>query len=274
MQSEVTSPMTQNPPGANEDTGSRAGAIPYVDLLGVRIHRVDMSATISAMRSYARSGEPHLIVTADSSSIVLAQTDEDFRNIVNSADLVTPDSSGILHGAKSMGTPLLERVSGVDIALEVCLICAAEGFSVFFLGAAPGVAELAAENLKQSCPGLEVAGTHHGYFAPSEDAEVVARIRKSGARALLVAMGIPRQERWIRDHLGELGVSVAMGVGGSFDVFSGKVKRAPAWMQRHGLEWAYRLVMNPRKIWKVAALPRFMTLVWKEKYFGRKRSSR
>ncbi len=267
-QSEVTSPMTQNPPGAAEDTGSRAGATPYVDLLGVRIHRVDMPTTISTIRAYVQSGEPHMVVTADSSSIVLAQTDEDFKDIVNTADLVTPDSSGILHGARSMGTPLLERVSGVDIAREVCSMSAADGYSVYFLGAAPGVAELAAQKLQQACPGLRVAGTQHGFFEPSEDAHVVSRIRESQARILLVAMGIPRQERWIRDHLSELGVCVAMGVGGSFDVFSGRVKRAPAWMQRHGLEWMYRLVMNPRKMRKVAALPRFMALVWRKKYLG------
>ena len=262
--------MASKPPRPSEDAGKTSDVIPCVHILGVRIHCVDMATVLDAIRNYIRGDEPHFIVTADSYGIVLAQTDEDFRAIINGADLVTPDSSGVLIGAKSLGKPLLERVSGVDIAHEVCRLSAEEGFAVFFLGAAPGVAERAVENLKESWPGLKVAGTHDGYFGESDETDVVAKVRKSEAKVLLAAMGIPRQERFIRDHLRDLGVSVAMGVGGSFDVFSGNVKRAPAWMQRHGLEWAYRLVKSPRKAGKVAALPRFLALVWREKYFGTK----
>lgn len=239
-----------------------------IDILGVKVHCVDMNGTLEAIRGYVRGGKPRMVVTADSYGIVLAQSDEDFRSIVNGADLVTPDSSGILTGAKWLGKPLTCRVSGIDIAEGICRMAAEDGFSVYLLGAAPGVAELAAEKLVALFPDLDIAGTHHGYFSQSEDAQVVATIRESGARVLLVAMGIPRQEKWIRDHLSELGVCVAMGVGGSFDVFSGKIKRAPAWMRRHGLEWAHRLLKDPRKVSKVAALPRFLGLVVKEKYFG------
>ena len=273
MQPKVIKVMASKPPRASEDASKEKDVIPCVHIFGVKIHCVDMATVLDAIRNYIRSDEPHFIVTADSYGVVLAQTDEDFRAIINRADLVTPDSSGILMGAKSLGKPLLERVSGVDIACEVCRMSVEEGFPVFFLGAAPGVAESAAEKLKESWPGLDVAGTHHGYFDPSEEAAVVAKVRNSQAKVLLAAMGIPRQERFIRDHLQELGVCVAMGVGGSFDVFSGKVKRAPAWMQRHGLEWAYRLAKSPRKARKVAALPRFLALVWREKYFGAKKGS-
>lgn len=265
----MTEPMVEDPPRSNGDTDSGAGATPGIDLLGVTVHRVDMRTALDIIRGYVRSGRPHIVVTADASGIVIAQEDEEYRRIVNTADLVTPDGAGILKGAAMLGAPLIERVSGVDLAREICRMSAEDGFGVFFLGAAPEVAQEAADRLREMFPEMRVAGVHHGYFGPEQDAEVAAMVRDSGAKALLVAMGIPRQEKWIRRHLDELGVSVAMGVGGTFDVFSGRVRRAPEWMQRHGLEWAYRLVRNPRKISKVATLPRFAALVLKRKYLGR-----
>ena len=239
--------------------------MPNIDILGVKVHRIAMPEALDAIRGFIASGKPHIVVTADSSMIVLAQRDGDFRALVNAADLVTPDSSGILLAAKLLGRPIKERVSGVDLSREICRMAAEDGFSVYLLGGAPGVAEAAAERLTEAFPGLQIAGTQHGYLEPSEESEIASKIRASGAKALLVGMGIPRQEKFIRDHLNELGVCVAMGVGGTFDVLSGKVKRAPAWMQRHGLEWLHRLVRNPRKISKVATLPRFLSLVLSER---------
>lgn len=236
--------------------------IPGISILGVKIHRVDMAATLDLIRNYIASGRPHIIVTADAAGVVRAQDDPDYREIVNSADLVTPDGAGVLWAARKLGTPLIERVSGVEIARELCRMAAEDGFSVYFLGAAPGVAEQAADNLAKQYPRLQIAGTHDGYFDPSCDGEIAGLVASSGAKALLVAMGVPRQEKFIRDNMDRLGVCVAMGVGGSFDVFSGKVKRAPEWWQRHGLEWLYRFIMDPRnKIAKVWSLRRFVWLV-------------
>lgn len=238
--------------------------IDSITLLGVRIHRVDMTTTMDLIGRFIAEGTPHILVTADASGISLAQRDEDFRQLINNAHLVTPDGSGILWAAQRLGTPLIERVSGVDIARNLCAMAAHDGFSIYLLGAAPGVAEQAARNLTQQYPGLQIAGIHDGYFSDSESKAIAAGIKASGAKALLVAMGIPRQEKWIRDHLNDLGVCVAIGVGGTLDVFSGNVKRAPEWMQRHGLEWAYRLAKNPRKISKVAELPKFARMVMRE----------
>ncbi len=235
--------------------------VPYITLLGVKIHRVDMSATLALIREYIASGKPHIIVTADASSVVRAQNDAEFQYLINAANLVTPDGFGVIKAADMLGTPLIERVSGVEIAKELCRMSAEEGFSVYFLGAAPGVAELAAQNLKKRFPALQVAGVHDGYFDASKDSEIVAQVKASGAHALLVAMGIPRQEKFIYENMQKLGVCVAMGVGGSFDVFSGKVKRAPEWYQKHGLEWFYRLVKDPTKIKKAATLPKFAAMV-------------
>ena len=236
-----------------------------INVLGVKIHCVDMAKTMETIRRYIADGKPHMLVTADASGVSLAQRDKDFREIVNTADLVTPDGSGILWAGRRLGTPLIERVSGVDIARKLCAMAALDGFSVYFLGAAPGVAAQAADRLRNEYPGLQIAGIHDGFFGDAESTSIAAEIKASRAKALLVAMGIPRQEKWIRKHLNETGVCVAMGVGGTFDVFSGNARRAPAWMQRHGLEWLFRLAMNPRKISKVAELPRFAAMVMRGK---------
>ncbi len=232
-----------------------------VRLLGVRIDNVDTAGALAIIEEFIHSRTPHLVVTADASCLVLAQRDRELLNIVNSADLVTPDSVGILWAARLRGTPLRERVSGVDIVEVLCERARRCGHRVFLLGSALGVAEAAAENLRQRYPGVAIVGTHHGYFAPDEGPGVVEKVRSAAPDVLFVALGIPRQEKWIRRYLEQLGVPVCMGVGGSLDVISGRVSRAPRWMQQHGLEWMFRLVRNPRKIGKVMTLPRFVALV-------------
>jgi N-acetylglucosaminyldiphosphoundecaprenol N-acetyl-beta-D-mannosaminyltransferase len=253
-----------------QDSGNPADAIPSIRILGVKVNRIDMAAALRAVSSFIASETPHMIVTADASMIALAQDDSELREIINEADLVTPDGSGIIKGAKILGTPLIERVSGVDLAREMCKMSAEQGFSVFFLGAEPGIADLAAQNLAKAYPAMQIAGTHDGYFGPDRDADVAKLVNASGAKAILVAMGIPRQEKFIKRYMHEMGVCVAMGVGGSFDVFSGKVKRAPKWFQDHGLEWAYRLANDPSKMSKVSVLPKFLMMVYQERLLGRR----
>lgn len=227
----------------------------------MKIHAVDTETALSTIEEFIRDGRPHMVVTADSSGVVLAQKDPELMDIINSADLVTPDSAGILWAAKRFGTPLPERVSGVDIVDLLCERAAQKGYRAFLLGAAPGIADEAAYTLQQRYPGLTIAGTHHGYFKPEESDAVVRKIRESKPDFLFVAMGQPLQETWIHAHMEELGVPVSMGVGGTLDVLSGRVKRAPVWMQRRGLEWIYRLASNPRKIGKCSTLPVFVVKV-------------
>ena len=241
------------------------GAIEEREILGVKISVVDTAAALEAIEEFISSGRPHQIVTADSSAVVLARKDSELREIINSASLVTPDSIGILWAARRFGRPLPERVSGVDLAELLCERAVGLGHRVFLLGAAPGIAEKAAEKLKQRHPGLVIAGTHHGYFKPAESEAVIEKVREAKPDLLFVAMGIPLQEKWISQHLEELGVPVSMGVGGTLDVIAGRVKRAPKWMQRLGMEWFYRLASNPRKIRKCSTLPVFVYLVLRSK---------
>jgi N-acetylglucosaminyldiphosphoundecaprenol N-acetyl-beta-D-mannosaminyltransferase len=239
----------------------RAGAAPeaVVDLLSVPVHQTDMAGALERIEQFVSERSPHMVVTSDSSAVVRAQRDGELHAIFQEADLVTPDGMGVVWAAKVLGLPLWERVSGIDLMQHVCELAAAKGYSIYLLGAAPGVAEAAARELGSRHPGLTVAGTGHGYFSAEEEPEVVARVAQAKPDVLFVAMGIPKQEKWIRRHLAELGVSVAIGVGGSFDVISGRVRRAPRWMRSAGLEWLYRTAREPKRIPRLLAIPR---LVW------------
>jgi N-acetylglucosaminyldiphosphoundecaprenol N-acetyl-beta-D-mannosaminyltransferase len=241
-----------------------------VDILGVPIDRVNMDDAVTRVHRFMSEDRPHMIVTADSAGVVIAQHDPELLGIMRAADLITPDSAGILLAAKLLGTPLKERVCGIDVAQQICRICAEEEASIFLLGAAPGVADAAATNLVRKYPGLRIAGTQDGFF--TDDVMVVEQISRSGASVLFAAMGIPKQEKWVAERLNQLNVRIAIGLGGSFDVFSGNVQRAPEWMRNHGMEWLHRLVSNPKKITKVAHLPRFAVMAIQERLGLRKKS--
>jgi len=236
-----------------------------VEILGVGVDQVDMTATLARLDVYLQTKTPHLIATADAAGIVQAQSDPEFLHILKTADLVTPDSIGVLWAAKRKGQPIKERVSGVDLCDKLCAMSADKGWRIYLLGAEPGVADLAAEKLRLKHPGCNIVGSRHGYF-PSESDEIVAQeVAATKPDILLVAMGIPRQEKFIKKTQDIIKASVAMGVGGSLDVFSGKAKRAPKIFQKIKLEWLWRLLLNPSKISKAKFLPKFVMLVLKEK---------
>jgi N-acetylglucosaminyldiphosphoundecaprenol N-acetyl-beta-D-mannosaminyltransferase len=153
----------------------------------------------------------------------------------------------------------------VELVRELCAKSAETGLRLYFLGAAEGVADEAAQNLCSRYPGCQIVGTHHGFFKPDQDAEIARLIGESRPDVLFVAMGIPRQEKFIMATKDIHGAKVAMGVGGSFDVYSGRVKRAPVAFQKLGLEWLWRVILNPSKISKVAALPRFVGMVMRSR---------
>ncbi len=235
-----------------------------VNLLGVPVAAVTMEEALGILERFASERRTHLIVTSDASSIVRAQEDEEFRQIVQSADLVTPDGIGVIWGARLLGLPVYQRVPGVDLMAKLCERAAQKGWKVFMLGAKPGVAELAAKNLQARYQGLQIVGTHHGYFSPEEEPQVITKINAAQPDILFVAFGIPKQEKWIASHADELQVPICIGVGGSFDVYAGVVKRAPEWVQRLCLEWLYRTIKEPRRLPRLKAIPKLLWLVIKE----------
>jgi N-acetylglucosaminyldiphosphoundecaprenol N-acetyl-beta-D-mannosaminyltransferase len=184
----------------------------------------------------------------------------------NEAALIVPDSSGLALAARFLGGRDLELYPGIDLAWDACRWAKENSLSVFLVGGKEEVVEKAALHLQEAIPGFLLAGTHHGYFSPAEDEKVIAMIRSSGARLILVGFGMPRQEIWISQHRKQLPDGVYIGVGGTFDVWSGKLKRAPQWMRNQGLEWVYRLFQEPFRWRRIAQLPKFAFLVLKERF--------
>lgn len=220
-----------------------------------------MEEALASIERFIQERLPRQVVTVDANALVLAQRDVEFRQILSEADLITPDGIGILWAAQRCGTPLPERVPGVELMAKLVQLSQEKGYRLFLLGAAPKVAEAAACNLLNRYPAAQLVGTHHGYFQPEEEPDLLERIRQVKPDVLLVAMGMPKQEKWIAAHKQRLQVPVSIGVGGSFDVFAGRVKRAPPFFQKHGLEWLWRLMQDPRKLSKVRNLPYFVWLV-------------
>jgi N-acetylglucosaminyldiphosphoundecaprenol N-acetyl-beta-D-mannosaminyltransferase len=243
-----------------ESPAEAAGDPRTVEMFNVRLHPVTMDEALARAEEFIRDGRPHMIVTSDTSAVVRAQEDAELRTIINEADLVTMDGQGVVLCARMLDFPVAGRVSGCDMMQQLCAICGRLGERVALLGAAPGVSEEAAEILERRYPGLRVVYQHHGYFDEQEQAQIVEDIRAAKPAALFVAMGIPKQEKWIKAHMKQLQVPVCMGVGGTLDVVAGRVKRAPIWMQRCGLEWLYRTALDPKRLPRLAALPKLF--IW------------
>jgi exopolysaccharide biosynthesis WecB/TagA/CpsF family protein len=249
-----------------------------IKLFQVGIDQVDNQKTIQKIEEFIVSKKPHQIVTPDTLAVLRARKDPEYHAILKSADLITPDGAGILWAATTLNYPLPERVTGIDIIHNICRLATKKEYSLYLLGSYPGVAGEAALNLTKKYPGIKIAGTHHGYFncddsqncedvkngnsdKNKEEEEIIAEIKENRPDILLVGMGVPKQEKWISKNLNRLDVPVCMGVGGSFDVLSGRIPRAPLWMQRHGMEWIYRSIKQPNRAFRTIALFYFIWLV-------------
>ncbi|HEY8283974.1 MAG TPA: WecB/TagA/CpsF family glycosyltransferase [Chloroflexota bacterium] len=238
-----------------------------VNLLDTLIDCVDADQAVAQIDAFVQSKRPHHVVTANVDFLRLASRDAGFQGIVNDADLVLADGMPLVWASRRRSTPLPCRVTGVDMIMACAQLAAKRGYSIFLLGAAPGVAYDTAEVLQQRFPGLRIVGTYsppNAEMADHDDDVCVRMVRAARPDMLFVAFGAPKQEHWIRAHQAVLNVPVCMGVGGSFDMLAGNVRRAPVWIQRHGLEWLYRLAQEPRRLWKryiVHDLPVFARLM-------------
>jgi N-acetylglucosaminyldiphosphoundecaprenol N-acetyl-beta-D-mannosaminyltransferase len=231
----------------------------------VRVDNVNYDEALSLIEGFVQSGSPHQVVTVNPEFIVAAQSDHDFRSILNASSLALPDGVGLLWAARFFGHPLQKRVTGTDTVQRVAALAAQQGYSLFLLGAAPGVAVATAARLCEAHPGLRIVGTHAGSPALEEEDKIVRTIQRARPDVLFVAYGAPQQDKWIARNLERLGVPVAMGVGGAFDFISGRAKRAPRWLQRLGLEWLHRLLHEPWRWHRMLALPKFVWLVVRER---------
>jgi len=217
--------------------------------LGVPIHLLTMEQTLTRVTNAMRKKQPLQHVALNVAKFVNLQRDEELRADVFGADLVGVDGMGIVLGARLFGIRVPERVAGVDLMERALALCADQGYRPYFLGASPVVLEKALAELRQRHPALEIAGSHHGYFKPDEEADIVERIRAARADCLFVGMPTPRKERFMATHRAMLDVPFVMGVGGGIDILAGHVRRAPDAWQRGGMEWLYRILQEPRRMW-------------------------
>ena len=231
-----------------------------IKLYGVKIDNVTKGdAVYRAMRS---TGEPCVVFTPNALMLERARRDAVLARLLNRASLSLPDGAGVLWAAEKMGTPLRERVAGIDFGNEILERAERSGLRVFLLGGGDGVAERAAENLRKKHPRLCICGTTWGYFRKSgeENASVISYIRACRPDVLFVCMGFPVQERWVIENLHLLSdIRVIACLGGSLDVWSGDIRRAPDWMSRTGLEWLWRMLRQPKRF---AALPKMASFLW------------
>lgn len=233
-----------------------------VNILGVELDSVTTAQAVdlicSAIEARAEGKAPFCVVTPNTNMVMNATRSAEFRRTLALADLSTADGVGIVAAARRAGTPLPERVTGIDTGYEVMKWCAGKGKRVFFFGGREGVARKAADRLCAAMPGLCVCGTRNGYFEESENARIIAGIRNASPDLLIVCLGSPKQELWVREHFRELsGIGAVMTLGGSIDVWAGRARRAPALVRKMRLEWAWRMLCDWRRFRLLPDLWRF-----------------
>lgn len=238
---------------------------PIVHIFGIPFSKLNMNETVRYLTDAVQSGRPHQVITANPIMVMAAMEDPGYKTMMQNADIIVPDGSGIVWAAKTGGDPVAERVTGFDLVHE--LLKAGENYrwKFYLLGSTPEVIQEAAERLQMQYPAAIIAGYRDGYFGPDQDDEVIEGIQAVSPDILFVARGADTQEPWIARYKERLGVPVMMGVGGTFDVVSGKTKRAPKAFQKLRLEWLYRLLREPTRFKRMLALPRFAVKVLREK---------
>jgi exopolysaccharide biosynthesis WecB/TagA/CpsF family protein len=240
-------------------------------MFGVDFARLDARDALDRIEELARVEPPVFVVHANAHTVNLAHSDPSYRAVLDHADLVLNDGKGVMMGAVILGTPFPQDLNGNFFTPLLLRRAAEKGWSVFFYGARPGVAERAASELREEIPGLEIVGVRDGYTAPGQEEELLQAIRDSGAHLLLVGLGNPRQELWLDRYLDKTGARIGAGVGAFFDFQARAIPRAPELMNRLGLEWLYRLVLEPKRLWHryIVGNPVFLWRVLRERWSSR-----
>lgn len=236
-----------------------------VSILGLPIQNVTMDEAINDVYGFFARRESKIVVTPNAEILQMFDQDPAVKKALMQADYVVPDGVGVLLAGRRLGTPLKEKVAGVDLATNLLHLSAQKGNRVYFLGAKPGVAQLAKERLERELPDIQIVGVRDGYFKPEDEAAIVEEINSLNVDMLFVCLGAPKQEQWMAKHKQALKIGVMMGLGGTLDVLAQTVKRAPKWMIKMRLEWLYRIAKEPKRISRVAQLPKFLMSIKKEK---------
>lgn len=237
-----------------------------IDVMGLKFDSVTMDEALSRAEALLRGEKAAYVVTPNAEIAYEALHDGQLREMLNGADLMLPDGAGVVLASKLLRTPVKQKVAGVDFAVGLLGVLERNGQSLYLLGGKPGIGELAAQKMLEAHPQLRIAGIADGYFR--DEAPVIEKINASGADALFVCLGAPKQERFMVQHRQELHVHLMAGLGGSLDAFAGTVQRAPAWMIRLNLEWLYRLIREPKRFRRMLRLPKYLWAVMLKRIRG------
>lgn len=230
--------------------------IQRVNIMGVEFHNATLEEAVQAGCELASGSAFSYVVTPNPEIVQTAMQNPEYHKVLAGASLVLPDGIGVIHASRILRRPLKERVPGIDFAEGLLKWMNTSGKRLYLLGAKPGVAEIAAANLRKKYPALNICGMHDGYFQDSEP--VVEDIRNAGADVALVCLGVPKQEYWMAEYGPRTGAKLMIGLGGVLDVYAGQVKRAPELWQNIGMEWLFRLIQEPKRINRMIKLPGFL----------------
>lgn len=241
-------------------------------ILNTYVNAVSMDETVHQVEEIVRKGVPTQHVVINASKVNLMEQDENLQEIVNACPLINADGASIVWAAKKLGVPLKERVTGIDLFLNLVKLASEKGYKIYLFGAKEEVVSKVKKIFEQQYPGIQIVGYRNGYFTEADEPEIVKNMAESGADMMFVAFSSPKKEYWVNKYLKELNIPFVMGVGGSFDVVAGITDRAPEWMQNHGLEWFYRFIQEPRRMWKryIIGNAKFVGLTYKYKANSKK----
>lgn len=236
-------------------------------ILNTYVNAISMEQTIGVVEEIIKKGVPTQHVVINASKVNLMEKDAELRRIVNECPLINADGASIVWAAKKLGVPLKERVTGIDLFQNLISLANDKGYKVYLFGAKEEVVTKVKAVFEKQYPNLKIVGYRNGYFTQADEPEMVKNMAESGADMMFVAFSSPKKEYWVNKYLNDLNIPFVMGVGGSFDVVAGVTERAPKWMQNHGLEWFYRFIQEPGRMWKryIVGNAEFVKLTYKMK---------
>ncbi|CAH1193120.1 N-acetylglucosaminyldiphosphoundecaprenol N-acetyl-beta-D-mannosaminyltransferase [Paenibacillus plantiphilus] len=249
---------------------SAIASVPTVSIYGIQFSKLNMQDTVQYLTQRVEQGITTQVITGNPIMVMTGLENPDFHRVMCGADLVVPDGTGVVWAASHIGEPVTERVAGFDMMHKLLEVGQSRRWRVFLLGSSQEVIERTANKLQEQFPGIIIAGYRNGFFGPDDDASIIQQIRESSPDLLFVARGVDTQEPWIAQHKEQLSVPVMMGVGGSFDIIAGVLKRAPRIFQKLRLEWLYRLLQQPSRFRRMFILPKFVVKVMRDKENVRK----
>ena len=235
-----------------------------VTILGIPFDNMTRKEFLKELYKRMNRKQKTFLVTANPEIVMYAQENKDYYELLMQADYIAPDGIGIVKASHTLGTPIKERVPGFELMLGLLEIADMEKKNVYFIGAKEEIIELTIEKIKQEWPHINIVGYHHGYFNHA-DPEMIEKVKETEPDMIFVAFGFPRQEKWISNYLSQVSSGIAVGVGGSFDVLSGKTKRAPRLVQSFHIEWLYRLIRQPSRYKRMSVLPKFLQEIYSQK---------